>query len=333
MIRIYFDPGKLTDDVADWWRAWQKKTSKGRDEVIQAWVTARSKARQWHGSDKDAPPEIPKPKVDAEIYRAFKRKILEELFHGKCGYCESFMGQKEDRVMIPDTEHFRPVRLVTVVNNGKTETIHVVYEDGVNREHPGYFWLAYDWQNLVPACDGCNKSPAKANHFPVGGDHVFLRQANQRPGVDRGFDCIDGYYLPDIEELNHLEEPLLLNPFTDDPEEHLTFSEFGIIESKGGSEKGQTTIHYLNLERLTERRKRIQFDFAYRYRSNFTNFHREEEQSIEEAHGSVVEKLSCDLEKAEYRAAILGYLDELYKGFRISDRFHEIWNKAQNARS
>jgi uncharacterized protein (TIGR02646 family) len=65
------------------------------------------------------------------------RRALEDLFHGKCAYCES-----EYRTQAPvDIEHFRP----------KAEI-----ED--DDKHPGYWWLAADWENLLPSCIDCNRS-------------------------------------------------------------------------------------------------------------------------------------------------------------------------------
>ncbi len=74
--------------------------------------------------------------------------------------------------------------------------------------HPGYYWLAYDWRNLLPACVKCNqpavisgRKVGKHNRFPVGGRHA------QQPHEVAA------------------EEPLLIHPASgrpeDDPERHL----------------------------------------------------------------------------------------------------------------
>jgi hypothetical protein len=43
-------------------------------------------------------------------------------------------------------------------------------------EHPGYYWLAYEWTNLLPSCYDCNSfrrhgtmkaGPGKNERFPV----------------------------------------------------------------------------------------------------------------------------------------------------------------------
>ena len=60
---------------------------------------------------------------------------LRLLFHNKCAYCESDLGDNLD------VEHFRP-------KGGVTE------EPG----HSGYWWLAHDWTNLLPSCTPCNQT-------------------------------------------------------------------------------------------------------------------------------------------------------------------------------
>lgn len=70
---------------------------------------------------------------------------LMDLFHGKCAYCESPMGQ-DDYVNV---DHFRPKAI--------------------------YWWLAYDWTNLYPVCPLCAKY--KGVSFPVLRDRAQPGQA------------------------------------------------------------------------------------------------------------------------------------------------------------
>lgn len=65
------------------------------------------------------------------------RQALEKLFHGKCAYCESLYAGTQP----VDIEHFRPKSRVA--------------EDPA---FPGYWWLAADWDNLLPSCIDCNRS-------------------------------------------------------------------------------------------------------------------------------------------------------------------------------
>lgn len=61
---------------------------------------------------------------------------LNALFNGKCAYCESNI----KAVQPTDIEHFRPKGRV-----------------GGCPEHPGYWWLAASWDNLLASCIDCNR--------------------------------------------------------------------------------------------------------------------------------------------------------------------------------
>jgi len=73
------------------------------------------------------------------------KKTLWEYHNRKCCYCE----RKRDLKRESDVEHFRPKAAVT--------------ED---KEHDGYWWLAYEWDNYFFSCKLCNQE-YKKNHFPL----------------------------------------------------------------------------------------------------------------------------------------------------------------------
>jgi uncharacterized protein (TIGR02646 family) len=137
-------------------------------------------------------------------------------FYGKCAYCECsvLVNQRGD------IDHFRPKASVSDVK-------------GIAVQHPGYYWLAYDWRNLLLSCILCNQIPSpktgnvgKGTRFPVIGDHA------QTP------DEID------------TEQPLLINPAsdrpTDDPAEHLDIDlTTGLLIAK--SDRGRTCIEVFGL--------------------------------------------------------------------------------------
>lgn len=128
------------------------------------------------------------------------RSVLSDALHHKCAYCEIFVDE------LPDMEHFRPIRSVA--------------ED---RNHLGYWWLAYEWSNLLIACRRCNAG--KGNRFPVETENLRAR----RPG-------------------DEVSEPrLLLDPCEDDPSQHLVFGTDGTVSSE--TPRGQTTIAVLDLNR------------------------------------------------------------------------------------
>ena len=103
------------------------------------------------------------------------KKFLYESQHGKCCYCE----RKHDEKRVSDVEHFRP----------KAEVEEA-------EDHPGYWWLAYSWENLLIACKTCNEEYKKSK-FP-------LKDESKRAYTERF----------DIDK----EEPIMINPLKEDPE-------------------------------------------------------------------------------------------------------------------
>lgn len=75
------------------------------------------------------------------------RSALDELFHGKCAYCESSF----KATAVGEIEHYRP----------KARAMDL--DGSVAPDH--YSWLVNDWANLLFTCQECNRS--KAMRFPV----------------------------------------------------------------------------------------------------------------------------------------------------------------------
>jgi hypothetical protein len=50
------------------------------------------------------------------------------------------------------------------------------------------------------------------------------------------------------EDLNELEEPLLLNPYIDDPSDHIVFGDCGVVAAREGSEKAKHPWKVYDLE-------------------------------------------------------------------------------------
>lgn len=94
-----------------------------------------------------------------------------------------------------------------------------------------YFWLAYEWSNLLFACRDCNRM--KAARFPISGTRAVIGAL----GVV-------------LEE----EQPLLLDPCRDYPQEHLVYLDNGNVVSE--TKRGQVTIEVLGLNRLSLVKKR-----------------------------------------------------------------------------
>lgn len=150
------------------------------------------------------------------MFEVYKRrevsKALSELFHGKCAYCEA----KVTTTAAVDIEMYRP-------KGGVLES----------PTHPGYWWLAMVWENLLASCSDCNRV---RDH-----DGIKSGKANRFPLEDEGARAFHP-----TDDLSR-EVPLLLDPCTDFPEEHLVFEEQGTVVSD--TKRGQTTITVLGLNR------------------------------------------------------------------------------------
>jgi len=125
-------------------------------------------------------------------------------------FCEA----KVDHISYGDVEHFRPKAAYK-----QLETDDYCY--------PGYFWLAYDWDNLFFSCQLCNQRHKK-NLFPL----IDLTTRMIDPEGDLA-----------------VETPLFLHPVHDNPEDHIVFIE-EVPRHLPGSIRGEATINSLGLDRL-----------------------------------------------------------------------------------
>jgi uncharacterized protein (TIGR02646 family) len=151
---------------------------------------------------------------DRRIYAASEvKQALMLAQQNKCCFCEARILDEGD------VEHFRPK---AGVRQGAGEPLL----------RPGYYWLAYDWDNLFWSCSYCN-TRHKGNLFPLANPHERVRA-------------------PDT-PLNN-EQPLFLHPCHDSPEYHIRFEEWVPV---GNNERGEETIRALGLDspRLLDRRR------------------------------------------------------------------------------
>ena len=155
------------------------------------------------------------------------REKLDTMFHSKCAYCESL--PKGTGLM--EIEHFRP-------------KAKVLQERGGAIRRTGYYWLAWEWENLLPSCHNCN---SVIYQYIVGGDSpevkVLRGKGNLFPLAD------DNMRISHHENHKYLDKelPLLLNPCVDDPKNHLEYSDEGHIYSR--SDKGYISIITYGLDR------------------------------------------------------------------------------------
>jgi len=151
-------------------------------------------------------------------------RLKEDIYNGKCAYCES----KSEHVASLQVEHFRPKGGLKKEKTG-------------DENHKGYYWLGNEWSNLLLSCPKCNGKNAKGNRFPISGVRVY----DDSPFDDNG-DFDRERLIPTKPPLKN-EMPLLLNPESDEPEEHLKFDSLGQI--KGITGKGDATIAICKLDR------------------------------------------------------------------------------------
>jgi uncharacterized protein (TIGR02646 family) len=146
----------------------------------------------------------------SNIYgHATVKEALQTAQHYKCCYCES----KFTATSYGDVEHFRP----------KAGWMQQKKEP-LNK--PGYYWLAYDWDNLLFSCQICNQDH-KRNQFPLVNE--ASRAASHQDDINN-------------------EQPLFIHPANEDPAAYIVFKE-DIPVAINGNEKGAVTIKRLGLDR------------------------------------------------------------------------------------
>ena len=202
MIKIDFNP-----PTTDAWNHWRAKCDLATQAVIELFGRGE-------------------PIEFTDLYKEQKPAYMsiDGAFHGKCVYCESLISADQPG----DLDHFRPKGRVT---DAAGNAIMVSDGHGHDLPHPGYYWLAYDWSNLLASCEDCNRPSrqktkgarriGKWDQFPVRGTHA----AN--PG----------------EEL--AEQPLLINPTNQDPAVHISVDDTGVFGGK--TDEGKTCIDIFGL--------------------------------------------------------------------------------------
>jgi uncharacterized protein (TIGR02646 family) len=151
------------------------------------------------------------------------REKLNEFYFSKCAYCELLCKA--------EIEHYRPKKGVT--------------EDTL---HNGYYWLCYEWSNLVPSCRYCNTEGGKGNQFPIKGTRIKLPSFDVANKLDQNHAKANANILLS-------EQPYLLHPEIDNPVNYLNFKidthgeGIEIMGIDGANERGEQTIKICNLNR------------------------------------------------------------------------------------
>jgi len=144
---------------------------------------------------------------DVYAHRDVKTVLL-RCQHNKCAYCESIVRRHPGCV-----EHFRPK---SGFQQMKSEKI----------AKPGYYWLAYEWDNLLFACHDCNNH--KGTSFPLANPKKRAKDHGYKIGR---------------------ESPLLIDPSKEDPALFIRFRD-EIAHPIDNSIRAKSTIEILGLNQL-----------------------------------------------------------------------------------
>ena len=144
-----------------------------------------------------------------------------------------------------DVEHWRPKAMAQFgEHHGESEH--------------GYWWLAADWENLLPSCIDCNRG--RKHQIDVeSGERVMMDKANQFP-LHHDSTLALG---PDDELVS--ERPLLLNPCEPgfDPAENFSYEE-GIIVGLTERARASIRVYALNRPELVHEREAVAKLFEHR---------------------------------------------------------------------
>ena len=204
------------------WQEWRQKCNDARDNVVKQFENGQElKVKNLY--------------KDQRMQSVYKSGIAP--FYGKCAYCESDVLVNQPG----DIEHWRPKSRVT---DETGDVIEIETANGKKVPHPGYYWLAYEWRNLLLACIDCNRpSKAKTHGRLIG-------KRDQFP--------VSGFRATKMGEESQ-ESPILLNPVEEDPAAHLEVDDIGVMIAK--TDRGQKCIDIFGLNireaLLNARRKYI----------------------------------------------------------------------------
>lgn len=237
------------------WRIKAREELKEAARVIRPLIAAGRKPI-YEGKNTDY-------RFDEKLWKELRIHLV-IIFHNRCAYCQRNLGND---VRVCEVEHYRP--------KGKVD------EDA---QHPGYWWLAYEPTNYLPACKECN-GLVKGNRFPL----LDERQRVRNISTDLENDALSVDLYQDLTQ----EQPVLLNPYQDDPDDYLSFltvSKASEINSPGlaipreeSKTRGAKIIEFLRLNEnamLLTARQRAQENVSNSIRQAFGTKNREALQQI-----------------------------------------------------
>jgi uncharacterized protein (TIGR02646 family) len=176
------------------------------------------------------------------------KTVLNKIYNSKCAFCESDTTAGASL----QVEHYRPKARLS----GEPT-------------HKGYYWLGYEWTNLLLACAKCNRK--KWDEFPIAptGTRCIEYTKDAAGNTDYSTFIISYPKLSD-------EKALLINPELLNPADYLYFLPSGKINSKGNNSEADKTIETCNLNRreLRLKRKRMRDNLLLKYMKYFDDFNK-----------------------------------------------------------
>lgn len=142
--------------------------------------------------------------AEAFTFRVYKYQdvadALNALFHGKCAYCESSI----KAVQPTDIEHFRPKGRIAECPG-----------------HPGYWWLAASWDNLLASCIDCNRR--RYHEVQQLGHDPLDDEVEGRFNLGKGdlFPILGATYAATELDDHDAEDAALIDPTRRNPNAHL----------------------------------------------------------------------------------------------------------------
>jgi uncharacterized protein (TIGR02646 family) len=207
--------------------------------------------------------------ADSKIYgaKSVKNALLRAQYD-KCCYCERKLSASD----YGDVEHYRPKGTVKQA-------------PGQDKEYPGYYWLAYEWNNLLVSCKRCNTGH-KGILFPLVDNNLRARSHHDDMGN---------------------KQPLFINPAIDNPQDHIRF--------RGGvpisdTEVGRVTIDDLGLRRYDlEEDRRTLLSKLKTFRALVAYGHNSSDPSMQDLVRQAQERLAAATRpEAEYSSMAQDFL-------------------------
>jgi uncharacterized protein (TIGR02646 family) len=264
-------------------------------------------------------------------FKAYKKgddvaDSLDSLFKGLCAYCESNFAATSPG----DVEHYRPKSKVKE-----------------NDTHPGYWWVAADWQNLLMSCTDCNRGRYQY-HYDTASGQCVLSEKTSKLGKECSFPILSPNYATNEDEDLEQENPLLIDPTRRDPSDHLEWNiinELPLLAPRKRNDKpdpyGDATITILGLNRkgLVENRlsilKLVQLNLSFIERDFIEVAESEDANEIEKRLGKAVSQFSELYQFAKdnqsYASLLRDYLDKEKK--RLTKNYSDLLSKLQSTAS